>query len=114
TSILVKAVQAAKYFYILYKENPDIIFTSSANSTVAIAAFYSKIFHKTHIHRTANIMDTNKGWIKQNGFLGKMYKYGLENASFVVCQTHEQKEKLLENHNINAILFRNIFDFSQE
>jgi glycosyltransferase involved in cell wall biosynthesis len=111
TSILLKSIQAIKYFYILIKENPNVIITSSANSTVGVVGFYCTLFRIKHIHRTASIIDTNKYWIENNKILGKIYKYGLEHANHVVCQTQEQKKALYKNHKINATIFRNVFDF---
>ncbi len=113
-SFLSKFYQALIYFYILIKENPHICFTSSATSSVAIFAFYCKIFKKKHIHRCANLYDVNMDWIKENGILGKIYKYGLENASVVLCQTEEQLVQIKKNHNIDAILFKNLFSFENQ
>lgn len=110
-SIFIKGFQALKYIFLLLKENPNICITSSANSTVGVVGFYCFLFRKKHIHRTANIIDVNGYWIDRNGFLGRIYKFGLENATNVICQTKDQQKALLENHNIEAILFRNVFDF---
>jgi glycosyltransferase involved in cell wall biosynthesis len=111
SSIFAKAIQALRYIFILAKENPDICITSSAHSTVGVVGIYCKLFRKKHIHRIANIIDVNGYWINNNGILGKIYDYGLKNASHIVCQTHDQKKALKENYNINATLFRNVFDF---
>ena len=110
-SSLIKFFQALQYFLTLVKENPAICITSSANSTVGVVGIYCTLFRKKHIHRIANIIDTNMYWIKQNGILGKVYKYGLEHADHVICQTNEQKRELKKNHNINATIFRNVFEF---
>ncbi len=110
-SVLHKGLQALKYFFILIRLNPDVCITSSANSTVGVVGFYCTLFRRKHIHRTANFYDTNGVWIKQNGFLGRVYKWGLEHAGEVVCQTYEQKKALKDVHGINGVLFRNVFDF---
>lgn len=111
SSLFQKGLQALRYLSLLIKENPDVCITSSANSIVGVVGLYCKIFRKKHIHRTANIIDVNKGWIKKNKILGRIYKFGLESASVVVCQTNEQKKLLKKNHDIEATLFRNVFDF---
>ncbi len=114
-SVAKKAIQSLKYFLLLAKENPSICITSSANSTVGVVGLYCTLFRKKHIHRCANIIDVNGIWIKNNGVLGKVYKYGLEHADIVLCQTNDQLKAIKENHNReDAILYKNIFDFSQE
>lgn len=110
SSIVKKLFQSFVYWYHLIKNNPDTCFTSSANSTVGLVSIYCQIFNKKHVHRIASAMDCNFVWIKNNGYiLGKLYQFGLESASQVICHTEDQKIALALNHKIDATNIRKVF-----
>lgn len=111
-SFFTKLWQAIKYFRLFIKLSPDILFTSAANSAIGLVGFYCKLFRKKHIHRTASLMDVNKEYILQNGFIGKLYKYGLEHAGIILVQSKEQKKHLFDNHSSESVIFKNLFVFS--
>lgn len=109
-----KIKKAIKLFFILSKLKPDTIITTTSNSIAGLVAFYAKIFGKKHIHRTSHTFEVSGEWIAENGIAGKIYKYGLENASAVVTQNQEHKNLLKQNHNIDAVLLKNSFDLSSK
>jgi len=108
--ILLKFMKSLKYLFILIKIKPDIIFTTAAHATVGITAFYSKVFRKKHLHRTAHSDDVDLTWVNNNGISGKLYKYGLLKANKVITQSENHQQLLFDNHKIKAEIFRNIFD----
>jgi len=112
-TLIKKLIQATKYFNLFKKINADIYITSAANSTVGLVSLFCKFNKKIHIHRTASQMDINKSFIKLNGILGKIYQYGLENASLVITQNNEHKKLLKKNHNINAVVIKNFFEIKR-
>ena len=87
---------------IYIKIGPDIIINTTANAVVGISAFYKLMFNKKLIFRTASEKDVNKTWSKQNGFLGKIYEFGIEKADYVVTQSVEHLNILKENYNIKS------------
>ena len=107
-----KLLQAMKYYFILKKIDADVYFTSAANSTVGLVSFFCKIHRKKHIHRTASERDVNFKWIKDNSILGYVYKWGLEHSDLVLTQANEHKILLKKNHNIDAVIFKNIMDIN--
>lgn len=110
SSLSSKILQSFVYLYFLIKKSPDVCFTSSANSTVGLVSIYCFLFRKKHIHRIASYMDCDLSWIKNNGFLGRMYQYGLERAKIVVCQTQDEVDALMLNHNIDAVKIDKYFE----
>ncbi len=112
-SLLKKMIQAIRLFFLLLKLNPDVLITSSANSTVGLFAFYAKLFRKKFIYRTAHSMDVNGEWIKKNGLLGKIYRYGLLKADVVLTQHQGHKQLLWGNYQIQAVIFPNCFEINQ-
>lgn len=108
-NLLKKLIQAAGYYRLFKKIDADIYFTSAANSTVGLVSFFCRRNDKRHIHRTAHINDVNGSFISSNAFLGKIYRYGLENSDLVVTQTKNHKKLLETNHDIDAKVLKNSF-----
>jgi len=108
-NIISKLIKALKLFYIYMKLSPDVIITTTANSTIGIASFYKFLFRKKHIHRTAHLIDVNFEWIKENGFLGKIYQKGLLTADIILTQNQEHKDILYQTHKKQSIVLKNAF-----
>lgn len=109
-----KFLKSLKYFFLLIKISPDTIITTTFNPIVGVTSFYKKIFKKKHIHRSANNADTDMSRIKENGFAGKIFKYGLEHADVVLCQNDEQQILLKKHHSISAVKFKNVFEIKKQ
>lgn len=109
-----KFFKSSRYFFLLIKISPNVIITTTFNPIVGITSFYKRIFKKKHIHRSANDVDTDLSRIKKNGLSGKIFKSGLEHANAVLCQNNFQKTMLQKNHNINAIMFKNVLRITEQ
>ena len=107
--VIIRLFKALKLFMQLIKISPNILIMTNANALVGIMAFYTKLFGKKFIYRTSSRIDTNKEYIKNNGISGKIYKYGLKNATKIITQNLSDKKLLKENHNIEAEVIKNIF-----
>ena len=109
-NIITKLFKSIKLFFQLITINQDIIISTNANALTSIIALYSKIFKKKFIYRTSSLIDVNKNYIDKNGVSGKLYKFGLLNASKVITQNAEHRILLKKNHNINAFVLKNSFE----
>ncbi len=112
-SFIMKSLKVLHYFILLLKNKPDIIITTTANTIVGITAFYSKILGIKHIHRTASRIDTDGSWIKKNGILGKVYLYGIKNASVIIVQNYFDQELLSINYGLKSIVLKNAIYYSE-
>lgn len=72
----------------LIKINPDVIIQRAAGIPTALMAIYCKIFKKKFIYSIANLTDVIKNGEK--GIKGKIYEYGLDNASIIIAQNRDQ------------------------
>ena len=113
-TVFSKLLKSFKYFFLLVKINPNIIITTTFNPIVGVTSLYKKIFKKKHIHRSANDLDVNMSRIKENGLSGKIFKYGLEHANTVLCQNNFQQTMLKKNHEIKAVMFKNVFRITEQ
>jgi glycosyltransferase involved in cell wall biosynthesis len=84
---------------------------SSAGVEVGLVGFFCKITRKKFIYRTAHEVDCNGEYIKNNGWRGKLYQYGLRNANVVVTQNIEH-QKLLLKKEIKSVVIRNSFEIA--
>ncbi len=109
-NIITKLFKSIKLFFQLIAIKPDIITATNANALTGIIALYTKTFKKKFIYRTSSLIDVNKNYIDKNGFSGKLYKFGLLNASKVITQNEEHRILLKKNHNINAFVLKNSFE----
>lgn len=85
----------------------DVYIQRAAGPETGIVCLITKLLHKRFIYMTAHEIDCSGEYIKKNGLLGQLYKYGLLNANIIVAQTGEQKRLLKENYNINAKIINN-------
>ncbi|MFA5106899.1 MAG: glycosyltransferase [Patescibacteria group bacterium] len=111
-SPLTKVGQAFKYLLLFRKINADVYVTSSANSTVGLVTFFCKLFRKKHIHRTANQKEVTGEFVSDNGWLGKIYRYGLTRADGVITQNVTHQRLLADNFSIRALVLKNGFYLS--
>ncbi len=109
-NIFNKLIKAIKLFFLFVNTKPDIVINTTANAIVCITGFYTKIFNKKYIYRTAHLIDVNTCRIKNNGISGKLYKYGLLNADKIITQNKEHKDLLFKNHSLHADVMRNCFE----
>ena len=72
----------------LIKLNPDIVIQRSASAITGLCAFYCKLFKKKFIYSLANEPDVNGS--AEEGILGKLFKFGIDNATFLIAQTRHQ------------------------
>jgi len=72
----------------LIKIKPDIVIQRSASVLTGLSALYCNLFKKKFIYSVANNYDVNGK--AERGFKGKIYRYGLNNASCIVAQNNDQ------------------------
>lgn len=93
-------------FFNLFRINPDIVIQRTADVPTGLCAFYCKLAKKKFIYSIANEPDVNG--TAEKGFLGKIYKYGIDNAYYIIAQNNHQitqlkKHKKREISNIKVI-----------
>ncbi len=87
----------------LIRINPEIIIQRSAGVETGLLALYCKLFKKKFIFSIANL--TNVNGKNERGFLGKIFKYGIDNATNIVAQS---KEQIIELEKYKKRKFKNI------
>ena len=77
-------------FFIYFKKiNPDIIIQRASSPFTGICSFYCKFFKKSFIYSIAHEIDVN-GEFENRGIAGKMYRFGIDNATFIIAQNEDQ------------------------
>ncbi len=72
-------------FYCALKQaGADIYITSGAGYEVGLFAMIAHLLGKKFIYRTASLIDCNRQWVKQHGFMGWLYEWGLQRADQIV------------------------------
>ncbi len=113
-NIFIKLIKSIRFFIHLIRLKPDVLISTNASAIVGIGAFYCNTFNKKFIYRTSSLIDVNEEYAKNNGISGKIYKYGLINATKIITQNENHKKLLKENHNIDATVLKNIFKVSEQ
>ena len=95
-----------KFFVTLKKINPDIIIQRSADFVTGLCAFFCKVFGKKFIYSIAHELDVSGEYVKD--LKRKIFKYGINNATFLVAQSNDQimfieKQKNRKINNISVI-----------
>jgi glycosyltransferase involved in cell wall biosynthesis len=93
----------------LKKMDADVYITSSASPEVGLVALFCKIHRRKMIYRTAHEWDCNGSYAKSHGFLGKIFEYGIKNASIIVTQSDEHKKLLNKNYLLDSKVIKNSF-----
>ncbi|MHA1439372.1 MAG: glycosyltransferase family 4 protein [Promethearchaeota archaeon] len=75
-------------FIILMKIKPDVIIQRGADKVSGVCAFYCKLFNKKFLFSIANLTDVNGK--SERGFLGRFFKYGINNANHIIAQNKDQ------------------------
>lgn len=96
---------------ILKKINAHFYVASSAGIEIGLLALFCKINNKNFIYRTAHDIDCS-GEYSRRGIAGKIYNFGIKNASAVVTQTEKNQKMLKENYQIKAIIVRNAYEIN--
>lgn len=100
---------APKFLLALKEIDADIYIQRGASTLTGLIAFYCKLFNKKFIFMSASLHNVNFGYTNKTNFRdGKLYEYGLQNASKVLVQTSEQKKLLWETHSLDSDLMKNI------
>jgi len=99
-------ISMIKLFFTLKQINPDFVIKRAASMVTGVCALYCRIFKKNFIYSIANETDVN-GESEKNIF-GKIYKFGLDNATYLVAQNFNQiieleKFKKRKFYNIKVI-----------
>ncbi len=76
----------------LIRIKPDVVIQRGGNKFSGICAFYCKYYKKKFLFSIANLTDVNGK--HEEGFLGKFFKYGIENATHIVAQNKNQINEL--------------------
>jgi glycosyltransferase involved in cell wall biosynthesis len=107
--IFKKFLAFVKYYLFLKKISADIYISTTSNPSVGATSLFCKANNKKHIHRNASREGVDGGFIKKNGILGKVFKYGLKNASKIIVQNKEDQNTLYETHKLNSEVIKNSF-----
>ncbi|MFA6256017.1 MAG: glycosyltransferase family 4 protein [Candidatus Absconditabacterales bacterium] len=107
-------INGLKLFFYLYKSKGDIYIFKCASHYLGLGVIFGKFFGKKIIFRTAHDIDCNGDFIKNNGILGKIYKYGLLNSDFIITQNRENSLMLSKKYGINSSFIGNIYDIKKE
>ena len=93
-------------FFALIKSNADVYVQRSAGIQTGMVSLYCLIFHKKFVYMTAHEWDCNGEYVKNNGFIGWFYKFGLKNAHIVITQSEVHRKLLLTNFSIKSQVLR--------
>lgn len=97
----------------LNKINADIYIASSAGAEIGLIAFFCKIKGKKFIYRTAHDIDCNEEFIKNNGVVGKIFEYGIKNASKIVVQNERNHAMMKHNYGVISGIIFNSWNLNQ-
>ena len=99
---------------ILKKENPDILFTSLSYFNLYIAFFKFLLPKKLIlVGRETNILSVKHANLKYKQTINFLYKLAYKNLDFIVCQSNDMKEDLVNNFGVflkKAIVINNPVD----
>lgn len=120
TSVQKNYFRALKREYRIFKFlsaiDADVYFQEAAGTITATVASVSLFRRKKFIYRLAHDMDCNRQFIRNSGIMGKLYWFGLTQASCVIAQNKRQQEMLLAHHHRQSTVMRNshkISDFQE-
>lgn len=99
---------------ILNKINADVYISSSAGADAGFMALFCKLRNKKFIYRTAHDIDCNKEFAKNNGLFGKIFEYGLKNATKIISQNKRNAKMLKDNYGIDAEIIHNVYEISSK
>lgn len=87
-----------KFWRSLKKVDADVYISSGAGPEVGVIAFFCTLKKKKFIYRTAHIIDCDGSYVASSGLFGKLYEYGLENASLIVTSVKQHGSVLAERY----------------
>ena len=88
---------------ILKKENPDILFTSLSYFNLYMAFFKFFLPNKLIlVGRETNILSVKHQHIRYERTINFLYKLAYKNIDFVVCQSQDMKEDLVNNYGVTS------------
>lgn len=112
---LSKILKAWKLFWILRRVDSDIYVQRSASMGTGLISLYCKLFKKKFIYMTAHEIDCDGQFERQESFIvGKIYRFGLKNATRVITQNKEHQELLKRFYNIDAIVLNSAYEINDK
>jgi glycosyltransferase involved in cell wall biosynthesis len=103
------------YLYGLYRfwksladADADVYISSGAGIEVGIISIFCRLNRRKYCYRTAHEMDCNGSYIRNSGWRGRLYAYGLEHTYAVVTSVEHNKSLLLAHHPVLAQRIFNI------
>ncbi len=82
----------------LQAADADVYISSGAGLEPGIAAAFCQLNNRSYIYRTAHMIDCDRSFIRQNGWIGRTYQLGLEHASLVVTSVQDHAAVLATHH----------------
>ena len=76
-------VRGIRLFFFLRKIPTDVFITTTINPIIGIIALYVTLFRKKLIHRTAHEYECNRRFIRERGYVGKIFAASLDRKSVV-------------------------------
>ncbi len=72
--------------------NPDVVIQRGSGVKTGLIALYCKLFKKKFIYSVASAKDVNG--VSERGLKGKFFKFGIDNADFIVAQNDDHINEL--------------------
>jgi glycosyltransferase involved in cell wall biosynthesis len=91
---------ALKLWQTLKSVNAEIYIASAAGAEIGIIALFCKMHKKRFIYRSASDVACNGEYIHKHGLIGKIFKYGLEHADYIVTCNKSHIANLEKFHHI--------------
>lgn len=108
-----KAASALRQLSAFLRSNSDIYVQRSAGIQTGLLALFCSVFQRRFVYMTAHEWDCDGSYVRDNGFLGKIYEWGLRHADVVITQNDKQKKDLEDNYHIHSTILKSGYDFSK-
>lgn len=102
-------------FFFLVRIKPNVVIQMGGNKVSGVCALYCKLFKKKFLFSIANLTDVNGK--NERNFLGKFFKYGIDNATHIIAQNKNQireLEKYKKRKYTNITIIKNSYKIIDE
>lgn len=110
--MLARSISIFMQLHATFRSNADIYVQRSAGVQTGLLALFCLAFGKRFVYMTAHDWDCDGGYVKENGFIGKIYGWGLRHAHVVIAQSDKQKLSLSKCCRVNSVVLKSGYDIS--
>ena len=111
----IRFIKKRSHFYsLLEKADGDVLFQVCASEETGWIARYCKRHGKKFVYFTAHDMDVTGEFARKNKIAGRLYLYGLKNASLIIVQNEQHRRILLEKYGLDSKVLRNPIEIPDE